>query len=138
MKSKVVTVIGMGICLLLFGLYFIPSGAILKIDSDSVISSPLMVLGNADGVPSGFTIVPINCSVVSAGFHESNFQVTNTHENDYGLKIRVSFTDDHSVLYEKEIDVVLLSGQTTNQAHRSDNVYENPICVVQIIDWYEL
>ncbi|MCV0401738.1 MAG: hypothetical protein K5777_07160 [Nitrosopumilus sp.] len=136
---KAMVAIGIGIFLPLFALFFVPYNVFFGDDSNSTIPSAMMILGNdSDETLQGFKITPINCIVTPAGFHEYHFQVTNTHEKDYGIMMSVSFTDNQSTLYEKEIDIVLLAGQTVNQAHPSDDVYENPICVAQINSWYEI
>lgn len=80
----------------------------------------------------GFKITPISCSIIDTGLNESHFQITNTNQKDYDVRIGVKFTDNDSILYEKEILVRILAGETLDQIHLSDHRYDNPVCVVQI------
>lgn len=93
-----------------------------------------MILENSDVVLMGLKIIPVGCNETSSGLTESLFQITNSNEDDYKVEIKISFTDNESVLYEKQVVMNLLSGQTVNQNHFSDQAYDNPICVVQIVN----
>ena len=99
----------------------------------------MMILeNNSDEVMLGFKIIPVSCGISDSDLNESHFQITNTHQRDYDITIKISFTDNDSVLYEKEILSRILAGETTDQTHLSDKKYNNPICVVQINDWSEI
>ncbi|MFB5647787.1 MAG: hypothetical protein ACE5RO_06590, partial [Candidatus Nitrosomaritimum yanchengensis] len=69
---------------------------------------------------------------------ESQFQIKNTNEKIFEVILGISFTDNEEVLFEKQVKVEILSGQTINQIHLSDDVYDNPACVVKIIEWSEI
>lgn len=138
--TKIISGISIFVVGILIALYFVPTNEFFGISSYNEESpSPMMILGNDyDEILSGFEITPVSCSVSDNGLNESHFQIANMHDKGYGVKLLVSFTDNDSVLYEKEVDVVLLAKQTINQTHQSDDTYDNPICVVQISDWYEV
>ena len=140
MKISYFVIIGIIITGVSIALLFIPSNEFSGISSYNPESpSPMMILeNNSNDIMSGFKITPVSCSVSDDGLNESHFQVTNTHRNDYDVTVGVSFTDNNSVLYEKEVTIRILGGQTTDQIHLSDRAYSNPICVVQINDWSEI
>ena len=140
MKTSLFVIIGIVIVGISITLLFIPSNEFFGISSYNPESpSPMMILENdSDDVMKGFKITPVSCSVSDDGLNESHFQITNTHSNDYDVTIGVSFTDNDSILYEKEVIVRILAGQTTDQIHLSDVKYDNPICVVQINDLLEI
>lgn len=86
----------------------------------------------------GLKIIPVGCNETSSGLTESLFQIRNSNEDDYEVEVKVSFTDNEVVLYEKQVVMEILSGQTVNQNHFSDQVYDNPVCVVQIVNWTKI
>ena len=123
----------------LTSLFFIPTNEFLGIASNNEESpSPIMVLENSDVVLMGLKITPLACSETVSGLTESQFQITNSNEKDYEVTIKVSFTNNEMILYEKQAKLKVLSGQTVNQNHLSDAIYENPVCVVQIDNWQEI
>ena len=122
-----------------FVLIFIPANNFFGlIPSDQKSPSPFMILQSDDEIMSGFKIIPLSCKESEQGLTESAFQITNNHEKDYEVNLGISFTDNDGILEEKEITIKILSGETVNQIHLSGDVYENPICVVQINDWLEI
>ena len=137
-KKKIAVIIIPSIAVLIV-LFFFPTSEFLGNSSNNEESpSPIMVLENSDDILSGLKITPISCSETTSGLTESHFQITNTNEKDYEVNVGISFTDNETVLYEKQIKLKVLSGQTDNQNHLSDDVYDNPVCVVQIIDYSEI
>lgn len=140
MSSKTKFVIGGVIgAVVIVVLFFIPANEFFGQSSyNSESPAPMMVLENQDVMKMGFKITPVGCNETKSGLTESRFQVTNTQEKDYDLLIGVSFTDNEIILYEKEIKVRVLAGETIDQIHLSDKVYDNPICVVQINEWSEI
>lgn len=140
MPSKTKFVIGgvIGI-IIIVALFFIPTNEFFGQSSyNSESPAPMMVLENQDEMNMSFKITPGGCNETKSGLTESQFQVTNTQEKDYDLLIGVSFSNNESILYEKEIQVRVLAGTTIDQIHLSDKVYDNPICVVQINGWSEI
>jgi len=138
MSTRKIVGIIIGISLPLLILMFVPTNAFFGIDSHNPESpSPIMVYENSDEMLMGLKIIPIGCDKTDSGLTESKFQISNTSDNNYELTIGISFTDNDSVLYEKEIHVLILSGQTVSKTHQSNGTYDNPVCVVQINDWYE-
>jgi len=99
---------------------------------------PIMVYENSGDVLMGLKIIPIGCAENDSGLTESEFKISNTSDSDYEVRAGISFTDNDSVLYEKEIGLLIKSGQIINQIHLSDKTYDNPICVVQINDWSKI
>ena len=139
MLSKKFLIIIISISVIFGTLFFVPKNELLGIDSMNGESpSPMMVLENTDDVLMGLKIIPVSCEETSSGLTESRFRIENTNENDYEITIGVSFTDNEAVLYEKQVKEIILSGQTINQNHLSDDVYDNPICVVKIDSWSEI
>ena len=139
MSKKKIAIIVIPSIAILIVLFFLPTNEFLGNSSYNEKSpSPIMILENNGDILLGLKIIPIGCSETSSGLTESRFQITNTNENDYEVNVGVSFTDNEIVLYEKEIRLKILSGQTVGQNHLSDDVYDNPVCVVQIIDWSEV
>lgn len=136
--KKKITIIIPSVAILI-ALFFIPINEFFGINSYNEESpSPIMILENSDDILMGFKITPIGCVETSSGLTESQFQITNTHEGNFLVKVKISFTDNEKVLYEKQESIEILSGQTINQNQLSDKVYDNPICVVQIVDWSEI
>ena len=124
---------------ILITLLFIPANEFLVIDSQRDESpSPIMVLENSDTVLMGLQIIPVGCNETGTGFTESHFQITNKSEKDYDVKIEISFTDNSGILFEKQVNLEILSGQTINQNFLSDRIYDNPVCVVTIVEWEEI
>jgi len=139
MSKKKITIITIPSIAVLIVLFFISTNEFLgNISNNEKSPSPIMVLENSDDVLLGLKITPIACSETASGLTESHFQITNTNQNDYEVNVGVSFTNNETVLYEKQIKLEILSGQTVNQIHQSDDVYDNPVCVVQIIDYSEI
>jgi hypothetical protein len=139
MSRKKFAIIVMPSAVILITLLFIPTNLFFGISSFNEESpSPMMVLENNDDVLMGFKIAPIGCRETPSGFTESHFQVTNTNENNYEVKIDVLFRNNEQILYEKQESVVVLSGQTIDQNHMSDEKYDNPVCVVKIVGWSKL
>ena len=137
--SKKIAVITIPSIAVLIVLFFFPISEFLENNSNNEESpSPIMILENSDDILSELKITPIGCSETTTGLTESHFQITNTNENDYEVNVGVSFTDNDTVLYEKQIKLKVLSGQIVNQNHQSDDVYDNPVCVVQIMDYSEI
>jgi len=133
MLSKKFLIIIISISVIFGTLFFVPTNEFLGIDSMNEESpSPMMILEITDDVLMGLKIIPVSCEETSSGLTESSFRVKNTNEKDYEVTIGVSFTDNDVVLYEKQVKVTILSGQTINQNHLSDDVYDNPICVAKI------
>lgn len=139
MSPKKATIIIASSLVVIIALMFIPTNDFFGImPHNSESPSPMMVLESSDDVMMGFKIIPGNCFETSSGLTESQFQITNTNEKDFEVLLGVSFTDNENILFEKEVKVTILSGQTINQNHLSDDVYDNPVCVVKIIDWSEI
>ncbi len=139
MSRKKFTIIIIPSVAVLIALLFIPANWFLGIDSYNEESpSPIMVLENTDDILMGFKITPIGCKEMPSGLTESQFQITNNNENNYEIRINVSFTDNEQVLFEKQVNLMVLSGQTIDQNHLSDDKYDNPVCVVRIVDWSEV
>jgi len=139
MSRKKITIITIPSIAVLIALLFIPANWFFGINSYNEESpSPIMVLENTNQILMGFKITPIGCQENPSGLTESQFQITNTNENNYEIRIAVSYTDNEKVLYEKQVSVAVLSGQTINQSHLSDDKYDNPICVVKIVDWSKI
>jgi hypothetical protein len=135
-KKIIIPILVAGI---LITLLFIPANEFLIIDSQRGESpSPIMVLENSDTVLLGLQIIPVSCNETENGFTESHFQITNNNEKDYDVKVEISFTDNSGVLYEKQVNLEVLSGQTINQNFLSDKIYDNPVCVVKIVEWEEI
>jgi hypothetical protein len=139
MSPKKTTIIIIPSLAVIIALMFIPTNDFFGIGShNSESPSPMMVLESNDDVMMGFKIIPVSCNEISSGLTESKFQITNTNENDFEVTIEVSFTDNEVILFEKQVKEKILSGQTINQSHFSDKVYENPVCVVKIIEWFKI
>ena len=139
MSTKKIIIITVSSISILIALFFIPANEFLGSSTYNEESpSPIMVLENSNDILLGLKITPIGCSETTSGLTESQFQITNTNENDYEVNIGISFTDNEDILYEKKVKMKILSGQTVNQNHLSDDTYDNPVCVVQIIDWSEI
>lgn len=120
-------------------LMFIPSNDFFGIaPHNSESPSPMMVLESEEDVIMAFKITPGSCNETPSGLTESKFQITNTNEKNFEVILGVSFTDNERVLFEKQVKVEITSGQTINQTHLSDDVYDNPVCVVKIIEWSEI
>lgn len=139
MYSKKIIVISIVAGGIFTGLWFVPENEFFGISSYHPESpAPMMILeNNSDKIMSGFKITPVSCSITDDGFNESHFQITNINQKDYDVNIKISFTDNYSILYEKEIMIRVLAGQTINQIHLSDKMYNNPTCVVQIQSFSE-
>ena len=138
MSPKKTVVITIPIAGVLLALMFIPVNEFAGIDSYHPESpSPMMIFESNDEIMKGFKITPIGCSETASGLTESRFQVTNTHNKDYDVKVGILFTNNDGILYEKEVIVRILAGQTITQTHLSDDTYDNPICVVQFNGWSE-
>ena len=137
-RKKIIAIIIPSVAILI-ALFFIPINEFFGIGSYNEESpSPIMILENSDDMLMGFKITPVGCVETPSGLTESQFQITNTHEGDFLVTIKISFTDNDEVLYEKQEKVEILSGQAINQNQLSDKAYDNPICIVQIIDWSEI
>ena len=52
---------------------------------------------------------------MDAGLNESEFQISNTSDNDYKVRVGISFTYHDVVFYKKEINLAIIAGQTINQ-----------------------
>lgn len=138
MSTKKIVGILIAVSFALLALLVLPENTFFGINSHSSESpSPMEIRTKNNEIIGGFEIFPVECMKNSSGLTESHFQITNTHDEDYGVKIGILFTNNDAVLYEKEVDVVIMAGHTINQVHKSDFAYENPVCVVQINDWYE-
>lgn len=135
LQIKKILFIGVIIASVLFALVFIPENVFLGIDSYHPSPSPMEVYENVD---DGFKITPIWCDTTDSGLTESKFQITNSNDADFDLNVNVSFTDNDGVLYEKDIKVRVLAGQTVDQSHLSDKTYDDPICVVRIDSQIEI
>ncbi|MGD8638315.1 MAG: hypothetical protein PVG43_05390 [Nitrosopumilaceae archaeon] len=138
MSPKKATIIIIPSLAVIITLMFIPTNFFGINPHDSKSPSPLMILENNEDVIMGFKIIPRSCNETSSGLTESQFQIINTHENDFEVTIGVSFTDNDGILFEKRVKEEILSGQTINQSHFSDKAYDNPICVVKILEWSEI
>ena len=139
MSPKKATIIIIPSLAIIIGLIFIPTNDFFGINPhNSESPSPLMILESSEDVIMGFKIIPGSCFETPSGLTESQFQVTNTHEDDFDVNLGVSFTDNESILFEKQVKVRILSGQTITQVQLSDEVYDNPVCVVKIIGWSEV
>lgn len=139
MSPKKIAIITIPSMAVIIALIFIPTNdffGIIPHNSDS--PSPMMVLESSDDIMMGFKITPGSCFETSSGLTESQFQITNTNEKDFEVLLGVSFTDNENILFEKQVKVTILSEQTINQIHLSDDVYDNPVCVVKIIEWSEI
>ncbi|MGD8707530.1 MAG: hypothetical protein PVI88_02470 [Nitrosopumilaceae archaeon] len=139
MTPKNATIIIVSSLAVVIALIFIPANDFFGvIPHDSESPSPMMVLENGEDIIMGFKIIPGSCNETPSGLTESQFQITNTNEKNFEVILGVSFTDNEEVLFEKQVKVEIPSGQTINQIHLSDDVYDNPVCVVKIIDWSEI
>jgi len=140
MSIKKIIGIGCGVIILLIALMIFPINELLdKVSNSAKSPSPMEILvNNNDEILAGFEIIPVGCTETDSGLTQSHFQIRSSHNNDYGLKIGILFTDNEAVFYEEEVDAKILAGQTVDQVHLSDKVYENPVCVIQINDWYGL
>lgn len=139
MSTKTKFVIGGAIVAVILVLIFIPPNDFFGLVSHNEESpAPMMVLENTDDIMMGLKIIPVSCSKTTSGLTESHFEIANTNEKDYNVMIDVSFTKNDAILYEKQVNVEILSGETINQNHLSDNIYDNPICVVKIVDFIEI
>ncbi|MFB5636773.1 MAG: hypothetical protein ACE5RB_09115, partial [Nitrosopumilus sp.] len=125
MSPKKIVIITIPFIAILITLFFIPTNEFLN-TNEKESPSPIMIFENSDDVLVGIKIIPVSCNETTSGLTESNFQITNTNENNYEVGVEVSFTDNEAILYEKQVKVKILSGQTVNQNHLSDDVYENP------------
>ncbi len=132
--TVVVTVI------ILITLMFVPANEFFVIRSNTYPESPspIMVYENSDDFLAGLEIIPVGCNKTESGLNESEFQISNSSDDDYEVRVGISFTDNDAVLYENETDLTVLAGQTINQSHLSDKSYDNPVCVVQIKDWSKI
>jgi len=136
---KIIGIIGVILTAILVVLVFVPTNEFFGISSHNPESpSPIMVYENSGDVPIGLKIIPVGCNKADAGFNESEFQISNTSDHDYKVRLGISFTDNDVVLYEKETNITVLAGQTINQSHLSDKPYDNPVCVVQIKEWSKI
>jgi hypothetical protein len=139
MSPKKVATITMSSLAVIIVLMFIPTNDFFGINPhNSESPAPMMVLESDEDIMMGFKITPRSCNETSSGLTESQFQITNTHESDFEVTIGVSFTDNDGILFEKKVKEEILSGQTINQSHFSDKAYDNPICVVKILEWSEI
>ena len=139
MSRKKFTIIVIPFAAILITLLYIPTNLFFGTSSYNEESpSPMMVFENTDDILMGFKITPIGCRETPSGFTESQFQITNTNESNYEVTIDASFTDNDQILFEKQESLVILSGQTIDQNHLSDKKYDNPVCVVKIVDWSKL
>ena len=140
MNRKKIVVTSIGVATVLIALLFIPTNAFLGINSyNPGTPSPMEILQNTDDeILMGFEITPVQCVTTENGLTESHFKIENTHEKDYEITMGVSFTDNNFILYEKQVRVQILADEIVDQIHRSDDIYENPVCVVQINDWSEI
>ena len=139
MTLKKIVIIAIPSITVLIAMFFVPTNELFGFSSYNEESpSPIMILENSDVVLIGLKITPIGCNKTDSGLTESLFQITNTNEKNYEVKVKVSFTDNDVILYENQVELKILSGQTVNQNHLSDAIYDNPVCVVQIVDWLEI
>lgn len=139
MSTKKIAIITISSIVILITLFFIPTTEFLGISSHNEESpSPIMILESSDDVLMGLKITPVGCNEVASGLTESRFQITNTNEKDYEVTVKVSFMDNETILYEKQVKITIMSGQTVNQNHLSNSIYENPVCVAQIVEWSEI
>ena len=46
----------------------------------------------------GLKIIPIGCNETDSGLNESEFQVSNSSDDDYAVKVGISFTDNDDTL----------------------------------------
>ena len=139
-SSKKIPLIVVPIAGFIILLYLVPTNEFFGSNYyNSESPAPMMILeNNHDEILKGFKITPVSCSKTTEGLNESHFQIANNHSKDYDVILGISFTENDSILYEKEISVRVLGGQTTDQIHLSDKEYDNPVCVVQINDWLEI
>lgn len=136
MSRKKFFIIAIPVIGILMALLFIPTNLFFGINSYNEESpSPIMVLENTEDVLLGLKITPISCRETDSGLTESQFQITNNNENDYKVKVSISYTNNEEILFEKEVNLTIFSSQTINQNHLSDAVYDNPVCVVKIINY---
>ena len=136
---KIIGIIGVIVAVILVALIFVPTNEFSSISSPNPDSpSPIMVYENSDDMLIGLEIIPVGCNKTDTGLNESEFQISNTSDDDYKVRVGISFTDNDAVLYENETDLTVLAGQIINQSHLSDRPYENPVCVVQIKDWSKI
>ena len=139
MSPKNVTIIIASSLAVIIALIFIPTNDFFGITPhNSESPSPMMVLGNDEDVMMGFKIIPGSCNETPSGLTESQFQITNTNEQNFEVILGVSFMDNEKILSEKQVKVEILSGETINQIHLSDDEYNNPVCVVKIIEWSKI
>jgi len=133
---KIIVITATSITITLIALIFISVNEFFGTSSHYPKSPPpIMAYENSDPMSLGLKIIPIGCNKTDSGLIESEFQISNTSDNHYKAEVGILFTDNNSVLYEKEISITILAGQIINQSHLSDKTYDNPICVVQINDW---
>ncbi|MDH5569592.1 MAG: hypothetical protein OEX98_07375 [Nitrosopumilus sp.] len=136
---KIIGIIGIIATVILVTFVFVPTNEFSGISSHNPESpSPIMVYENSDDMLIGLEIIPVGCNKTESGLNESEFQISNTSDNDYKVRVGISFTDNDAVLYEKETGITVHAGKTINQSHLSDKPYDNPICVVQIKDWSKI
>ena len=139
MAPKKIAIITISSLAVIIALIFIPTNDFFGITPhNSESPSPMMVLENDEDIMMGFRIIPGSCNETSSGLTESQFQIKNINEKNFEVILGISFTDNEEVLFEKQVKVEILSGQTINQIHLSDDVYNNPVCVVKIIEWSEI
>ena len=139
MSPKKIALITIPSLAVIIALIFIPTNDFFGITPhNSESPSPMMVLGNDEDVMMGFKIIPGSCNETSSGLTESHFQITNTNEQNFEVILGVSFMDNEKILSEKQVKVEILSGETINQIHLSDDEYNNPVCVVKIIEWSKI
>jgi len=137
--KKTIGIIGVIATAIIVALVFVPTNEFSGISSRNPESpSPIMVYENSDDMLIGLEIIPVGCNKTESGLNESEFQISNTSDNDYKVRVGISFTDNDAVLYEKETGITVHAGKTINQSHLSDKPYDNPICVVQIKDWSKI
>lgn len=138
---KITGIIGVVITVvILITLMFVPTNEffVIRSNTHSESPSPIMVYENSDDFLAGLEIIPVGCNKTESGLNESEFQISNTSNNDYKVRIGISFIDNDVVLYENETNLTVLAGQTINQGHLSDKPYDNPLCVVQIKNWSKI
>ena len=137
--KKIVGIIGIIATAVLVALIFVPTNEFFDISSHNPKSpSPIMVYENSDDFLIGLEIIPVGCNKTYAGLNESEFRISNISDNDYKVRIGISFTDNDAVLYENETELIVLAGQKINQRYLSEKPYDNPVCVVQIKDWSKI
>ena len=95
---------------------FVPTNEFFVIRSNTHPESPLpiMVYENSDDMIIGLKTIPVGCNKMDAGLNESEFQISNTSDNDYKV-IVILFTDNDVIFYKKETNLSIIAGQTINQ-----------------------